>query len=122
MGIQGEGFGSFGISLDLTDDNLIIAPNSPESMLRLSAIMSRKEPMILDPVGTPSGSFGALYVELSEPAYDDFEFQAVVHSRNMPISNWLSIPPLHSHPVIESEVTISLLEDLGKDGPTRKRV
>lgn len=111
IGHKSEGFGRFGLSVEVDNSNLIITPDKPESMLRLSAIMARDEVLILDPEGSPSGSRGALCVQLSEPVDDGFEFNATVHSRSNPISSWVSMPVLRTHPDIKQEIIEGLLAE-----------
>lgn len=113
IGHKREGFGRFGLSVDVDSNHLIIKPDKPESMLRLSAMMAQNEVLILDPGGSPNGSRGALCVQLSEPADDGFEFPATVHSRSNPISSWVSLPVLRTHPDIKKEIVDGLLADFG---------
>ena len=111
IGRKSEGFGRFGLSVDVDRNDLIIKPDKPESMLRLSAMMAQNEVLILDPEGSPNGSRGALCVQLSEPADDGFEFPATVHSRSNPISSWVSLPVLLTHPEIKQEIVDGLLAE-----------
>lgn len=114
IGRKGEGFGRFGLSVEVVDNHLIIKTDKPESMLRLSAMMAQNEVLILDPEGAPNGTRGALCVQLSEPADDGFEFPATVHSRSNPISSWVSLPVLRTHPDINQEIVDGLLAEFGK--------
>lgn len=113
IGRKSEGFGRFGLSVDVDNNHLIIKPDKPESMLRLSAMMAQDEVLILDPEGSPNGSRGALCVQLSEPDDDGFEFPATVHSRSNPISSWVSLPVLRTHPDIKKEIVDGLLAEFG---------
>lgn len=113
IGRKGEGFGRFGLSVDVDNNHLVVKPDTPESMLRLSAMMAQGEVLILDPEGSPNGSRGALCAQLSEPDDDGIEFPATVHSRSNPISSWVSLPVLRTHPDIKKEIVDGLLAEFG---------
>ena len=108
IGKNGEGFGRFGLSVEVENNFLIVKPDKPESMLRLSAMMAQNEVLILDPEGSPHGSRGALCVQLSEPNDEGFEFPATVHSRCNALSSWLSLPVLRTAP----DIDVKLIQDL----------
>ena len=114
IGSKNEGFGRFGLSVEIKNNNLIILPEKPESMLRLSAMMVKKEVLVLDPEGAPNGTRGALCVQLYEPAGEGFQFPATVHSRSKPISNWVSLPVLRTYPDIKHEIVNGLLAEFSK--------
>ena len=113
IGRNSEGFGRFGLSAEFENNCLIIKPDRPETMLRLSAMMAQDEVLILDPEGSPNGTRGALCIQLSEPEDDEFEFPATVHSRSNPISSWVSLPVLRTHPDVKKEIVDGLLAEFG---------
>jgi hypothetical protein len=112
IGADAEGFGRFGLVVDVDDDNVVILPERPESMLRLSALMAQDAVLFLDPEGSPHGHRSALCVQLSEPTDDGFEFPAAVHSRDNALSHWIRLPLLKTYPDIDRELCNVLLEDL----------
>ena len=111
IGKNGEGFGRFGLSVEVENNFLIVKPEKPESMLRLSAMMAQDEILILDPEGSPHGTRGALCVQLSEPSDEGFEFRATVHSRSNALSSWVSLPVLRSAPDIDAKIVRELLSE-----------
>ena len=113
IGRNSEGFGRFGLSVEVENNHLLVKPDKPESMLRLSAMMAQDEVLILDPEGVPNGTRGALCVQLTEPSDDGFEFLATVHSRSNALSSWVSLPVLRSHPEIDKKIIDGLLSEFG---------
>lgn len=111
VGDNGEGFGRFGLAVKIDGNNVIIQPERPESMLRLSAVMSQEGLLVLDPEGSPHGHRCALNIQLVEPDDDGFEFKATVHSRDTALSSWISLPILKSHPAIDQEILRTLVEE-----------
>ena len=115
IGKYSEGFGRFGLSVEVESNSLLVKPDKPESMLRLSAMMAQDEILILDPEGSPHGNRGALCVQLSEPSDDGFEFPATIHSRSNALSSWVSLPVLRSAPDIDAKIVRELLNELASD-------
>jgi hypothetical protein len=111
VGDNGEGFGRFGLAVSIDKKDVLIQSERPESMLRLSAVMSQNGLLVLDPEGSPHGHRCALNIQLAEPDEDGTKFKATVHSRDSALSSWISLPILKSHPIIDQDILRTLVQE-----------
>jgi hypothetical protein len=110
VGHRGEGFGRFGLEVNLEKGALWIEPSSPEATLRFSALMAQGSTVTLDPESGPAGDRPALHILLNEPSNEATEMLAVTHSRSGALANWLRIPPLPTFPQLDNGLRKSVFE------------
>ena len=100
--------GDLGLRIDLTENQIVIAPKSPESVVRFTAHLMKKSVIQLDPGPSYRGRM-KLLIELRPPAGQQVDLEYSTVFTEGVLESWLDIE-MDRGPYIEEKDRIEILE------------